>query len=373
MKTKKLITILMFGLLALSAFSQSQLNSLFSTYCSNMKVCNTPYANSCIYEMSFIKATQSGQYLNIEYDFAGITRNTIRINLSTATIQTGRWDKSYSREWTQYGDKKVITINDPNGMDFSQVGLRNYNQGRKTNLVEYICFSCTTEPVANRILNELLTLQDKYKQKDPWRIKPEETPSAAQGVSDINACFNKINSMLRDYKYFSPDASSNRNSMATTNIKVSFQYPYLIFTFSDKYINGTISISSVTIGSKTIKTDIRNTSFEYKDYYYNYVYINNEKGFELTKGGAKELVKSTYFAGTELNVKNLTDYLNRFKSLVIQSGFTGNLGTNNSSNSRTNSNSSVGNNKKKRSGSGNSKSNNSGNKTRKSKSGRYGE
>jgi len=182
MKTIRFIITFLFCLLALSVFAQAQLNSLFNTYRSNMRVCNTPHAKSCIYEMSFIKASQSGQYLTIEYDFSGITRNTIRINLSTATIQTGRWDKSYSIDWVQYGDKKVITINDPNGMDFSEVGLKNYNQGRKSNIVDFICFSCGTEPVANRILNELLVLQDRYKQKDPWRIKKEEVSSASKPV-----------------------------------------------------------------------------------------------------------------------------------------------------------------------------------------------
>ena len=193
MKTIRYIITFLFSLLALNVFAQAQLNSLFNSYCSNLRVCNTPHANSCIYEMSFIKASQSGQYLTIEYDFSGITRNTIRINLSTATIQTGRWSKSYSNDWVQYGDKKVITINDPNGMDFSVVGLKNYNQGRKANIVDFICFSCGTEPVANRILNEFLVLQDRYKQKDPWRIKKEDVSSASESVIERANNFGNSN------------------------------------------------------------------------------------------------------------------------------------------------------------------------------------
>ncbi len=343
---RKKIFILSFFVFSISfsAFCQVQLNSIIRQYLHNIKVCNTPYANSCIYEMEYFNVTQNGKYLKLEYDFAGINSNTVIVDLSKATIQTGKWTR-YSQKWDHGGDKSVITIEDSDGMNFIQVGKKNYNQGQKTNIITFICFSFGTEPVANLFLNELLSIQDKYKEKDPWRISPVELPNVAQDVYDINICFNDINSILREYKFKSPHASKSNNNVESTNLYISFEYPYLYLYYTDQYRKGIYYASNSVLGDKFMKTDIRRTSFVQENKYNNYVCFNNDYGLESMEDGAKELLKSFYLTGTELNVKYLCDYLNRFKSLIEQCGFTGHLYGKNNSNLYNNSN--QGNNRKK--------------------------
>lgn len=155
-------------------FCQANLNGILSSYSSNIKVCNAPYANSCIYETNYVRVEQSGDYLVIQYGFAWdserndyISKNSIRVNLRTSTFYTGMWYNSFGR-WDHVGNKNVLTIEDENGIDLYITGTQSYNQGTKRNLINSICFDMGTEPVANKVLNEFLNLQKGYKEKDPW-------------------------------------------------------------------------------------------------------------------------------------------------------------------------------------------------------------
>lgn len=156
-------------------FGQETLNNILSTYSKNIKVNNAPHANSCIYETHHMRVDKQGEFLNIEYGFGWdekygyITTNQLKINLSTVTFYTGYWYKSFGK-WEHYGKKNQLTIEDKNGMDIFVTGQQNYNQGTNQNLVTSIIFDFGTEPIANRVLKELLALQEAYKGKDPWLL-----------------------------------------------------------------------------------------------------------------------------------------------------------------------------------------------------------
>ncbi|MBO7069601.1 MAG: hypothetical protein J6W52_13160 [Bacteroidaceae bacterium] len=171
--------------ISFSVYAQQNLNALLSTYSSNIKVCNAPHANSCIYKTYSMRATKSGTSLTIEYDFEDITSNKIVIDLKSASFYTGWWSQT-SGKWEQYGDKKVLTIKDDNGIDLFTRGLRNYNQGTKQNLISSICFDLGTIPVANRVLTELLGLQNGLKEKDPWLLPVPEPAHTVEQPQNRN-------------------------------------------------------------------------------------------------------------------------------------------------------------------------------------------
>lgn len=180
--------VLIISLLACSnaMFGQASLNNILSTYSGNIKVCNAPYAKSCIYQTNDVRVNQFGNILRIDYGFAWnkerrdyITTNSINVNLKSASFFTGFWQNMWGK-WEHYGKKNELTIRDENGIDLFVTGQQNYNQGTKQNLITEIVFDLGTEPVANRVLKEFLTLQEGYKEKDQWLLPPSQKNNGIQ-------------------------------------------------------------------------------------------------------------------------------------------------------------------------------------------------
>lgn len=141
--------------------------------------------SSCIYNVGYIQASLEGKYLVLSFGFAYdwdhkggyIDKDIMKIDLSTASFYNGWWSKMYGGKWEQYGDKKTLTIEDKNGMDVTITDVTNLstNEGLRKTIVSKLRFDLGTEPIANRILNELYSIQEKYKAKEPWLL-PEPKP-----------------------------------------------------------------------------------------------------------------------------------------------------------------------------------------------------
>lgn len=168
--------------------AQQNINTFLNTYNQEIKVCNTPYGKYCAYETNYVRTNVIGNKLTIEYGFAYdkkrgdyTSNNKVVIDLSTALIYTGFWSKIFGSRWEHYGDKTVLTIEDKNGIDLYESGAQNYNRGTKQNLVEYICFSFGTEPLANRALSMFQQLQQgKRLEKEPWLVEPKPENSKSE-------------------------------------------------------------------------------------------------------------------------------------------------------------------------------------------------
>lgn len=160
-----------------SAQSVNTLNSYLSTYSYGIRVSNpySPNSNSCIYETNYVKTELQDNILIIYFGFGWdkergyIDKDVIRVDLSTATFCTGFWYKS-SNKREHYGEKDVVSITDNNGMDISMIGQQNYNQGTRQSIISKICFKFSSEPIANKVINEIYSIQSKYKSKEPWLI-----------------------------------------------------------------------------------------------------------------------------------------------------------------------------------------------------------
>lgn len=186
--------------------------------------------------------------------------------------------------------------------------------------------------------------------------------------SEIISSFNRVNTYLKTYKFMSAHAQSHHDSyqyFVTKSVSISYRHPNIIVTFVDGYTNSWAWLSSAIKGNKTLKMKLASTNFEIGQSYKPSVAITNNEGIEKSEGGEKELIDYYAFFGTSLNVKELCSLLNQFKRNVILNGFTGSLGSHNSANySQPSSKRSI----SKRGG-----SKGANNKSKKSKSGRYGE
>lgn len=190
----KVVTLLIMMITCSNLFGQATLNNILSTYSTSIKVCNAPHANSCIYDTHYMRVNKQGNFLNIEYGFGWdeergyITTNRIKVNLSTATFYTGYWHNSRGK-WENFGKKNELTIEDENGIDLYVTGQQNYNQGTKQNLISSIKFDFGTAPIAVKILQELLSLQEAYKEKDPWLV-PSATKDVVTTEKAVNSTVN---------------------------------------------------------------------------------------------------------------------------------------------------------------------------------------
>ena len=181
-------------------YGQTTLNNILSTYSTNIKVCNAPYATNCIYDKHYMRVNKQDNFINIEYGFGWdekrgyITTNRISINLSTVTFYTGYWYNSFGK-WENLGKKNELTIEDENGIDLYITGQQNYNQGTKQNCVSLIKFDFGTEPIANQVLKELLALQETYKGEAPWLL-----PFTSKNKDNINTPESTIDFVKDDFK-----------------------------------------------------------------------------------------------------------------------------------------------------------------------------
>ena len=161
------------------------LNNLFSTYSQNITVCNHmhPDANSCYNQARNMKAEIQGKKLVISFvsgddRFNGsyIENVIMKIDLSTATFCTGMWSNmNMTNTWKHVGKKEVLSITDDDGIEYYYSGIKDYNKDTKQTLLSAYYISFGTEPIANRVINEIYKIQERYKAKEPWLL-PEPVP-----------------------------------------------------------------------------------------------------------------------------------------------------------------------------------------------------
>ena len=187
-----------------NAQSVATLNNYFSTYAHGIKVSNPLYNpdRSCIYETGYVNANLQGKYLIISFGFGYnwdkkggyIYKDVMTIDLSSATFYTGHWRKMWG-EWKHSCDKKILTIEDENGIDITITDDSNVNnRGTKQTLVSKLCFDLGTEPIANRIINEIYAIQEKYKAKEEWLLPEPQKQIEEPRKTSSNNTTQKTNS-----------------------------------------------------------------------------------------------------------------------------------------------------------------------------------
>ncbi len=211
MKKSILVIILLSFCTLVNAQGIGSLNSLLNTYSSNIKVCNpyNPQRGSCIYNTNYMRAELQGKYLVLTFGFGYdaergyIDEDVLKIDLSTATFKNGYWSKGWDGKWQQNGAKEILSITDDNGMDVYITGRQNYNQGTKQTLLSEFYITFGTGPIANRVVKEIYSLQEKYKAKEPWLVDdstPQPNNTLNQPTPTENKSKGKSKPQLRSWE-----------------------------------------------------------------------------------------------------------------------------------------------------------------------------
>lgn len=187
----------------INAQGVSELNNILSTYSHKIKTNNffvqdKNFHSGCIYNANYMQATQNSNKLTLTFGFGWdekygyIHKCTLIIDLSTASFYTGFWSKR-SGKWQQNGDKMILTIEAPNGMDLKYTGEQNYNRGTKQDLISKIQITFGSEPIVNRILNVLYSIQSDYKGPEVWLLpEPEPQKTVETEKTAVNSSSKKV-------------------------------------------------------------------------------------------------------------------------------------------------------------------------------------
>lgn len=200
---KKILFILLMCLFCaynINAQGVSELNGILSTYSHKIKTNNffvqdKNFHSGCIYNTNYMRATQNSDKLTLSFGFGWdekygyIHKCTLTINLTTASFYTGFWSKMFGK-WQHNGDKLILTIEDPNGMDLQYTGEQNYNKGSKQDLISKIQITFGSEPIVNRVLNEFYSIQSNYKGPELWLLhepEPQKTIETAKPATNSSS------------------------------------------------------------------------------------------------------------------------------------------------------------------------------------------
>lgn len=186
-----------------NAQSVATLNNLFATYSENITLCSArhPDANSCYIQARNMKAELQGKKLVLffvsgddRFDGWYIEDVIMKIDLSTATFCTGMWSNmNMTNTWKQTGKREVLSIADNNGIEYYYLGRKDSNKDTKQTLLSAYYISFGTEPIANRVLNEIYKIQERYKAKEPWLLPEPEPQQEATASQKKNTSKNSNN------------------------------------------------------------------------------------------------------------------------------------------------------------------------------------
>lgn len=166
-------------------------------------------------------------------------------------------------------------------------------------------------------------------------------PICAQSP-ELKASFNNILTILKEYNVETPEVSGSRSGepmLAVKNWNLSFNYPNIIISYNIVYAPNVGGYYGEKIGKRIIKfsiidTDIRKSTINF--YYGTPLNFYSKTGIEKTASGKKDLLTTWKLTASALVSQNLEQEFNNFKSLIKNTGFTGNIGrvqTNNSTSS----------------------------------------
>ena len=100
-------------------------------------------------------------------------------------------------------------------------GEQNYNRGTKQDLISKIVVSFGTEPIANRVINELYAIQESYKVKEPWQFPdPELEPQKPVEVSKPSSYKTITRRTITTKKNTGTSTSKSSKTKTTTTKKV---------------------------------------------------------------------------------------------------------------------------------------------------------
>lgn len=167
---------------------------------------------------------------------------------------------------------------------------------------------------------------------------------------DLVDSYNRINSILSEYEvevpetqYQGSDFNRGHRWLLVKNLKFSYSYPNVTISYEVRYAPGVTEVANCKPGRRVVSFSLLDSELIFfedrvnkENSYYSYqpthkeVKFSSGSGIEKTEFGKKTIIKDWYFYGTSMLMKKLHTELVTFKQLA--QGYTGSLGSNNSSN-----------------------------------------
>lgn len=141
---------------------------------------------------------------------------------------------------------------------------------------------------------------------------------------DLVDCHNRINNLLKEYQsQITPQFVDSRVTLK--NIKVTYQHPNMIISYDTRIRPGYTPLFSTKLGKNSVSFPLRNSKFLLD---YNRINIFSDE-IEFVECGEKRLegMWSFYTSGSSFTlIRKIFNELSRYKRLIIETSFNGNLG-----------------------------------------------
>ncbi len=310
------------------ASAQSELNAFFRTHYS-LEFSMSPNSFS---KMANSKASKDGYTLTLKFEMPAhdnipVYYYTVMIDLRSTSIYSGYW--SSSRD--QYGRTKYYQSGDKNVVNFK--GTVSYyadipaytTHERTTRSLKEFKIRCLNQADADKLVSCFLEAQRGYRDPDPWEVdRNKQTEISNNPYSGLSSkdIFDKIKSTFGEYEVKA--VLGYYTNAAIKNMKVTFVYPNLKFTFTTtRASDGSLSTSSDKFGNVELSCPVQSTTVENS---YGTIVFASQRGLEYVFNGSKTVIGDYAFKVSSYIGEDLTAAIQQFFKAIIREGYTGSYG-----------------------------------------------
>lgn len=295
-------------------------------------------------EASKMSVSKSGPNLYFSFTktwngFDGSSNQTnykVTIDLGRASIYNGYWSSFGSEQYNQIGDKSVVTIKQ-NSISYEL--SHSFESQRHTGKLirNELLIDCRTENSAKELVSLLTSLQKNYREPYPWSKNEAETKTYSANKSS-KEIYDQLTKDFIAFEIISRDVYYDDNMAYTTDVGITFSYPNIIVTYTDKWKQG--SVSSVKSGKYTVKIPIDNCDFKTTKTIAGIkssLIFTSSKGIEISFNGKVNIEPQFELKISGLGAERICNELKQFKNAIISESYQGSYGITDKTVKRTNS------------------------------------
>ena len=252
------------------------------------------------------------------------TKYKITINLGRSSIYNGYWSHQGGK-YVQIGDKSIVTIKQ-NSIQY-ELNHSFENKSHTGNLVRNeILIDCITEENAVRLVTLLTALQKEYREPYPWTATMQDSPITYSNKSS-KEIYEQLAKDFKSFEIISRDVFYHSTASAyTTDVGITFSFPHIIITYSDKWKEGVVS-SVIKPGKYTIKIPVNHCDFSStKSYTMNTLVFTSTQGIEIYYNNKLRLEPRFELMISGLGAERICIELKQFKTTVLSEGYIGSYG-----------------------------------------------
>lgn len=258
---------------------------------------------------------------------ANQSKYKVTIDLGRSTIYNGYWSTYEGGRYNQVGDKSIVTVKQ-NSINYELEHSFESRLHTGKLIRNELLIDCRTEDDAVKLVSLLTMLQKNYREPYPWFQNETNVITGSTNISSkeiyeqLVKDFNAFEIMSREVYYHSSA------SAYTDDVGITFLYPYIIITYTEKWEEGVLS-SVIKPGKYTVKIPVTNCAFSSTKSYAGSkasLTVTSSQGIEIYYNNKLNLESRFELKISGLGAERICNRLKQFKNAVLSEGYKGSYG-----------------------------------------------